>query len=82
MEVIPEGAIFLMNNKDRPGMIGWVGSVFGKHDINIAGMSLSRENQAGGQALTVFNLDSVPSPEALKEIESDPDISNVRVVQL
>lgn len=82
MEVIPEGAIFLMNNKDRPGMIGWVGSVFGRHDINIAGMSLSRENQAGGQALTVFNLDSVPTPEALKEIESDPDISNVRVVQL
>lgn len=82
VEVVPEGAIFLMNNKDRPGMVGQVGSLFGKHKINIASMSLSRENQEGGQALTVFNLDSVPSEDALREIESDPDISNVRVAQL
>ena len=44
-------------------------------------MSLSRD-KAGGQALTVLNLDSVPPPELLAEIQKDPDISNVRVVKL
>jgi hypothetical protein len=30
----------------------------------------------------VLNLDSAPSAEALAEIKKDPDISNVRVVEL
>ena len=53
----------------------------GKHKVNIASMSLSRD-QAGGQALTVLNLDSVPPQAALDEIGKDPDISNIRVVKL
>jgi len=53
----------------------------GRHNVNIASMSLSRDN-AGGQALTVLNLDSVPPPALLSEIQSDADISNVRVVKL
>ena len=62
-------------------MVGHIGTLMGKHKINIASMSLSRD-QAGGQALTVLNLDSVPPPAALAEIQQDPDISNVRVVKL
>ena len=70
-----------MNNKDRPGIVGHLGTLMGKHKINIASMSLSRD-QAGGQALTVLNLDSVPGPDLLAEIQADPDISNVRVAKL
>jgi len=81
VEIIPEGVLFLMNNKDRPGIVGHIGSLMGKHQVNIASMSLSRDN-AGGQALTVLNLDSVPPPAVLTEIQQDPDISNVRVVKL
>src|SRR5882762_4855887 len=81
VEIIPSGIVFLMNNKDRPGMVGHIGTLMGKHKVNIASMSLSRD-QAGGQALTVLNLDSVPPPEALDEIGRDPDISNIRVVKL
>ena len=44
-------------------------------------MSLSRDT-VGGQALTVLNLDSVPPPQVLEEIQKDPDISNVKVVTL
>jgi D-3-phosphoglycerate dehydrogenase len=53
----------------------------GKHKVNIASMSLSR-NTAGGEALTVLNLDSVPPQELLDEIAKDKDISNVKVVTL
>ena len=81
VEIVPSGVVFLMNNKDRPGMVGHIGTLMGRYKVNIASMSLGRD-QAGGQALTVLNLDSVPPPEALDEIRKDPDISNVRVVKL
>jgi D-3-phosphoglycerate dehydrogenase / 2-oxoglutarate reductase len=81
VEIVPEGVLFLMNNKDRPGMVGHIGSLMGQYRVNIASMSLSRDN-AGGQALTVLNLDSVPPKAMLDEVKKDPDISNVRVVKL
>jgi D-3-phosphoglycerate dehydrogenase / 2-oxoglutarate reductase len=81
VEIVPEGIIFLMTNKDRPGIVGYIGTLMGKHQVNIANMTLSRD-QAGGQALTVLNLDSVPPKELLAELASDPDIADVRVVKL
>jgi D-3-phosphoglycerate dehydrogenase / 2-oxoglutarate reductase len=81
VEIVPEGVLFLMTNKDRPGIVGYIGTLMGKHQVNIASMTLSRE-AIGGQALTVLNLDSVPPPELLEEIRKDTDISNVRVVKL
>lgn len=81
VELVPEGVLFLMTNKDRPGIVGYIGTLMGKYKINIAGMSLSREN-VGGKALTVLNLDSVPPAELLEDIQKDPDISNVKVINL
>ena len=71
----------MMNNKDRPGIVGYIGTLMAKHNVNIASMSLSRD-AAGGEALTVLNLDSVPPASLLDEIKKDSDISNVRVVKL
>jgi D-3-phosphoglycerate dehydrogenase len=80
-EILPSGVLLLLRNKDRPGIVGYLGTLLGKHNINIASMSLSRDT-AGGQALTALNLDSVPPAEVLKELERDGDISNVNVVKL
>ena len=81
VEVVAAGVLFLMTNIDRPGIVGYIGTLMGKYNVNIANMSLSRDNK-GGHALTVLNLDSVPPAELLEEIHKDPDISNVRVVKL
>ena len=81
VEAVPSGVMFLMNNKDRPGIVGYLGTLMAKHNINIASMSLSRDTQ-GGQALTVLNIDSAPPEALLAEISKDPDISNARVVTL
>ena len=80
-EILPSGVVLLLRNKDRPGIIGYLGTLMGRAHVNIASMSLSRDT-LGGYALTVLNLDSVPPPEVLEEIQNDPDISNVRVVKL
>jgi len=81
VEIPVSGTILLLNNQDRPGMIGHLGTLLGRHQVNIANMSLTRE-AAGGLALTVFNLDSAPPPEVLDELRKDHDISNVKVVKL
>ena len=81
VEARPEGVVFLLENRDRPGIVGHVGTLFGKHQVNIAGMSLSR-NEAGGEALTVLNLDSVPGEALIKELTAESDIHSAQVVQL
>jgi D-3-phosphoglycerate dehydrogenase len=81
VEIPTSGTLLLLNNKDRPGMVGHLGTLLGRHKVNIANMSLTRDN-VGGLALTVLNLDSAPPVAVLEELQKDADISNVKVVQL
>jgi len=80
-EIVPSGVVLLLENKDRPGIVGYLGTILGKHNVNIASMSLTRDT-AGGHALTVLNLDSVPPAEVLDQLQKDPDIRNLSVVKL
>jgi len=81
VELPVTGTLLLLNNTDKPGIVGQLGTLLAKHKVNIASMSLSRD-AVGGLALTVLSLDSVPSPALLAELQKDPDISNVKVVEL
>jgi D-3-phosphoglycerate dehydrogenase len=80
-EIVPSGVVLILENKDRPGIVGYLGTLLGRHNVNIASMSLTRDT-IGGRALTVLNLDSVPGAEVLEELQKDPDIANVNVVKL
>ncbi len=81
VEARPHGVVLVLENTDRPGMVGRIGTLLGEHGVNIATMSLSR-NQAGGTALTVLNLDTTPSEELLSEIRASEDIHSAQVIQL
>jgi D-3-phosphoglycerate dehydrogenase / 2-oxoglutarate reductase len=81
VEARPHGVVLVLENTDRPGMVGRVGTLLGGHGVNIATMSLSR-NQAGGTALTVLNLDTAPSEKLLREIRASEDIHSAQVIQL
>jgi len=81
VEARPQGVVLVLENTDRPGMVGRIGTLLGEHGVNIATMSLSR-NQAGGTALTVLNLDTTPSEELLREICASEDIHSAQVIQL
>ena len=81
VEARPHGVVLVLENTDRPGMVGRVGTLLGDHGVNIATMSLSR-NQAGGTALTVLNLDTAPSEKLLSEVRSSEDIQSAQVIQL
>jgi D-3-phosphoglycerate dehydrogenase / 2-oxoglutarate reductase len=81
VEARPSGVILVLENTDRPGIVGRIGTLLGEHNVNIATMSLSR-NQAGGTALTVLNLDNAPDEKLLTEIRASGDIHSAQVIQL
>jgi D-3-phosphoglycerate dehydrogenase len=81
VEARPHGVLLVLENTDRPGMVGRVGTLLGDHGVNIATMSLSR-NQAGGTALTVLNLDTAPGEKLLTEIRASEDIHSAQVIEL
>jgi len=81
VEARPHGVVLVLENTDRPGMVGRIGTLLGDHGVNIATMSLSR-NQAGGTALTVLNLDSAPGEQLLAKIRASEDIRSAQVIEL
>jgi len=81
VEARPHGVVLVLENTDRPGMVGRIGTLLGDHGVNIATMSLSR-NQAGGTALTVLNLDTAPGEEVLAAIQASEDVHSAQVIKL
>ena len=81
VEVSATGKLLIIENKDEPGMIGYVGSLLGKDGVNIANMSLSRQ-EAGQTAMMVINLDSEPSEAARKELKGHRAITVAKFVVL
>ncbi len=81
VEVNTKGTLLVLKHKDAPGIIGFLGTTLGKDKVNIANMSLSRD-QGHGYAVSVFELDSVPSAEACKEITTHQAIEKFRVITL
>ena len=83
MESYLDGTLFAFKHTDAPGLIGFVGGVFGRHDVNIAAMTVGRAGHApGGPAIGVMNLDGVPPEAAVAEARAHPHITSARVVSL
>ena len=78
-----EGTMLIINNEDQPGVIGDVGTILGRHRINIAGFSLGRGRSG---ALGVVNLDPGQTEgdvdSAVKELRKVPAIRRVCLVRL
>jgi D-3-phosphoglycerate dehydrogenase len=81
LDAYMDGVMLLMTHRDVPGLIGFIGTIFGKHRVNIAQMTVGRQ-QPGGEAIAVLNLDSPPPEEAVKEVRAHPQISSLSVVKL
>lgn len=81
LDTFMDGILLLFTHRDVPGLIGFIGTIFGKHQVNIAQMTVGRQ-VPGGEAIAVLNLDSMPPEEALREVRGHPKISSLSVVQL
>jgi D-3-phosphoglycerate dehydrogenase / 2-oxoglutarate reductase len=72
--------LVLLRYDDVPGVIGRVGNLFGDAGINIAHMTVSRNNR-GGKALMVLSVDSAPPAELVERIKTS-GFDDARVLEL
>ncbi len=81
VDFVPEGHLLVTYHRDRPGLIGRVGTLLGASDVNISAMHVGRQS-VRGQAMMILKLDD-PIPEnVLATICSEPDIENAFGVAL
>ncbi|MGP0565875.1 phosphoglycerate dehydrogenase [Nitrospina sp. 32_T5] len=75
-EAVISKHMLILSNKDVPGVIGNLGNALGKHNINIAGFHLGRIGE-GSNAVSVINIDSPPTSEALRELRETSNVLEV-----
>lgn len=81
VEASPVGEMVIIQNMDRPGVIGNLGTLLGRHNINIAAMTFGRE-KLGGRTISVLNVDSPVSADVLEEIKKTENILAVKVIRI
>ncbi|MDH5667359.1 MAG: phosphoglycerate dehydrogenase [Nitrospira sp.] len=81
VEMIPEGHMLFIQNRDRPGVIGMVGNVLGESGMNILRMQCALEKR-GGNAMLIIASDTEFPAEALNQMKANPDILSVNVANL
>ncbi len=81
LEAQLEGTMLVLDNDDKPGVIGAIGSSLGKKNINIASFDLSR-TELGGRATSIINIDSVPTSEDISDMEKIENILKIKLVRL
>ena len=84
MDMIPEGNMVLLMNRDQPGVIGTVGTSFGDAQVNIADMVISRDVGKDGTAtaLMLIKTDSEPPAALLNRLKARPNILRVKALTL
>lgn len=76
-----EGYVLITHHRDQPGVIGKLGTILAKYEVNIAGMQVSRD-MPRGEAMMVTNVDEQIPQEALDEIQSIGGVDDAFVVSL
>lgn len=81
LEAVPEGYILAIHNLDVPGVVGMMGTLLGKHGINIAGLELGRE-KIGGKAIALIHVDGQVPTEVLTELQALEPIISAQQIRL
>ena len=82
-----EQNLIYMRNQDVPGVIGKVGTILGKHGINIANFSLGRRSDepkpgAPREAIAVVHVDGNVPEAVISELSGVPAVQQAKAVQL
>jgi D-3-phosphoglycerate dehydrogenase len=85
-----EGTLLIIKNNDQPGVIGDVGTLLGRHKVNIANFALGRDPECRIDcAIGVVKVDENPetgagvvTDEVLAEIRAVPNVRSVWRVRL
>ncbi|MSQ12131.1 MAG: phosphoglycerate dehydrogenase [Dehalococcoidia bacterium] len=82
LDVVPDSPHMLfIEHRDRPGLIGAVGTITGQHDVNISFMEVGRL-EPRGHAIMIVGLDNDVPPQVLEKLRAISGISSVKLVHL
>ena len=83
IDVIPDGNILIIENDDKPGVIGLLGNSLGKKDININRLYLSNPQDKGSKfALSFISVDSPVTQDTLEYIANMDEVNSIEQVIL
>lgn len=83
LESFLDGRLLIFAHKDIPGIIGSVGTLFGKNGVNIAQMAVGREGNApGGDAIGVLSVDGDVPESVTKELMAMDAITQTKLIEL
>jgi len=81
VEMTPQGAVLVIFNDDKPGVIGFVGTVCGRHNINICTMGVGQK-PAEQKAILAVSLDKEPDEKAIEELGKLDFVNEIYVCKL
>jgi D-3-phosphoglycerate dehydrogenase len=81
VEMTPQGTVMVIFNDDKPGVIGSVGTIFGKHNINICTMGVGQK-LTEQKAILAVSLDKAPDSKVIKELGSLDFVNEIYVCKL
>ncbi len=68
-----------VNNNDRPGLIGGLGTVLGEAQVNIGTFHLGR-TAPGGDAIALVEVDDAVTPEVLNAVANLPNVVQAKAL--
>ncbi len=77
----PAPYVIAIQNIDRPGIIGQVGTILGANDINIAAMQWSR-NKRGEKAVSFVSVDQEVGGDVLAKLRNANGVQKVSMLKL
>jgi len=81
VEMTPQGSVLIIFNDDRPGVIGAVGTLCGRHGINICTMGVGQK-AAEGKAVLAVSLDKEPDAKVMSELGGLDFVNDVFLCKL
>jgi D-3-phosphoglycerate dehydrogenase len=81
IEFTPEGYVLVLSYEDRPGMVGRIGSILGRLNINIASMQVGRRTKRG-RAIVVLLLDEDLAADQVAEVARAVEADFARLIRL
>lgn len=81
VDVSPSQYMIVINYIDKPGVIGNIGSILGRNNINIGNMQVGRKHNKG-EAIMVVQVDSQVPESVVKELEKVDGIISTCFVEI
>ncbi|MGC9108865.1 MAG: phosphoglycerate dehydrogenase [Caldimicrobium sp.] len=81
LDALPEGHMLYIFNEDKPGVIGRIGTILGKHNLNISRMYVGQDPMKKRNVILI-SLDQPPTKEALEELNKEQSVYLVKPLEL